>query len=79
MSPGKKCLQAEEERFRMKIEIRLYASFRRLLPGDCAANECFADVEEGTTVEDLLARLGVPPDAPRVVFLNGVHAGGMSC
>jgi len=60
----------------MKIEIRLYASFRRLLPDDCAANECFADVEEGTTVKDLLVHLGVAPDAPKVVFLNGVHAEG---
>ncbi len=60
----------------MKIEIRLYASFRKLLPGDCGAGECFMEVEEGTTVTELLSRLRIPPGAPKVVFLNGVHAGG---
>ncbi len=60
----------------MKIEIRLYASFRKLFPGDCSAGECYIDVEDGTTVNELLSRLRIPPDAPKVVFLNGVHAGG---
>ena len=32
------------------------------------------EVEEGTTVKSLLESLKVPPELPKIIFLNGVHA-----
>ena len=60
----------------MKIELNLYASLKRYLPEKSSGNSCVLEVEEGIPVRDLLARMGVPPEAPKFVFLNGVHAVG---
>jgi sulfur-carrier protein len=54
----------------MKIDLHLFASLASLTPsGVC-------EVPDGTTVEKLVAGLGIPPDLPRIIFLNGRHAKG---
>lgn len=60
----------------MRVELRLYASLRKYLPGESPDGSCRVEVEEGTTLKGLLAKLHIPPEAPRILFLNGVHAGG---
>lgn len=32
------------------------------------------EVGEGTTIQGLLDRLDIPPDIPKLIFLNGTHA-----
>ena len=34
------------------------------------------EVEEGTQVKELIARMNIPQEAPKFIFLNGVHAQG---
>ena len=34
------------------------------------------EVEEGTRVKELIARMSIPQEAPKFIFLNGVHAEG---
>lgn len=60
----------------MKVELRLYASLGRYLPDTREGNSCIIDVDPGTTIQELLHKLSIPPEAPKVIFLNGVHAGG---
>ena len=60
----------------MQIEFHLYASFKKFLPEGCGDRTCHIDVEEGTTVKDLLGKLHIPINAPKVIFLNGIHAKG---
>jgi sulfur carrier protein ThiS len=60
----------------LKVELNLYASFKSYLPEKSSGNTCIMEVEEGIRVRDLLARMSIPPGAPKVVFLNGVHAKG---
>ena len=60
----------------LKVELNLYASLKRYLPEKSRGNSCSLEVEEGIRVRELLARMGVPPEAPKFVFLNGVHAAG---
>jgi len=33
-------------------------------------------MEEGATVKNLLEKFQIPLDAPKVIFLNGIHARG---
>jgi sulfur-carrier protein len=33
-------------------------------------------VHPGTTIRELLQRMQVPPEAPKIIFLNGIHAQG---
>jgi molybdopterin converting factor small subunit len=61
----------------MKIELNLYASLRAYLPpANQGETKESTEVREGTTVRELLAHLGVPVDAVKIMFLNGVHANG---
>ena len=50
-----------------KIQVKLYATLRKFLPDD--SNEM--DVEPGTSVRDLLKRLGIPDTEAKLIFING--------
>ena len=60
----------------MKIQLNLFASLTHYLPdpkGSGFSN--LVDVETGTTIEVLLDRLKIPREQPKIIFLNGLHAG----
>jgi molybdopterin synthase sulfur carrier subunit len=54
----------------VRIEVRLFANLAGHLP-DESAGATTLEVPEGTTVEDLLARLAIPDELPRLVVVNG--------
>ena len=58
------------------MELHLYASLREFLPRENAGGSVTLEVPEGTRVRDLLQRLAIPPEKPRIIFLNGTHARG---
>ncbi len=58
----------------MKVQLILYASLVQHMPPGSSGNSCVMDVEEGTTVADLMNRLALPVQAAKVIFLNGRHA-----
>ena len=58
----------------MKVEVRLFASFTKYLPEDAEGQMVQMDLEEGTTIEQVLIKLGVPLDHVKLVFLNNVKA-----
>ena len=58
----------------MKVEIRLFASFTQYLPPDAEGQKAEMELDEGTTIKEVLTRLGVPLDMVKLVFANGVHA-----
>jgi sulfur carrier protein ThiS len=62
----------------MTILIHLYASYACHLPSGSSGNSCTLDVEEGSTVAGVLEGLGLSVDAPKIIFLNGLHAEGTS-
>jgi sulfur carrier protein ThiS len=53
----------------MQIAVRLYAELARRLGG--GERQVTVEVPDGSTVETLLARLGVPLEAGLIVGLNG--------
>jgi molybdopterin converting factor small subunit len=57
----------------MRVRVRLYATYSRYAPAVAREGEpekAAVDLPEGTTVRDALARLGLPADAPKLVFVN---------
>jgi molybdopterin converting factor small subunit len=54
----------------VNITVRLYASLRDLAPA--RGGEVVVDVPDGTTVGDLIARLGIPAGIVRKAFVSGV-------
>jgi molybdopterin synthase sulfur carrier subunit len=59
----------------MKIDFRLFASLSRYLPEQRTGNLCTMEIPDGTTIGELLQRLGVPADVRKIIIVNGVHAG----
>jgi sulfur-carrier protein len=60
----------------LRIELRLYASLRKFLPAENAEGVCLVEMDEGASVRDVFAKIAVPPEAAKIVFLNGIHARG---
>jgi sulfur carrier protein ThiS len=56
----------------MKITLKLYASLMDCLPPGTRGNQLALDVDEGTPVQAILDRFGVPPKLSKLVFVNGV-------
>jgi sulfur-carrier protein len=56
------------------IKLRLYASLAALLPSGSSGHSCEMEIEEGTSIEQLLDRLNIPASMPKIVFVNGLHA-----
>lgn len=54
--------------------MHLFASLARYLPPDARHGRAVLEVAEGTTVGDLLRRLAIPEDLPRLLLLNGQEA-----
>ena len=60
----------------MKVTLSLYASLTQYLPEKSGGNSCVVEVEEGIRIKELIARMRIPQDSPKFIFLNGVHAEG---
>ncbi|MBW2053504.1 MAG: MoaD/ThiS family protein [Deltaproteobacteria bacterium] len=58
----------------MRIEVNLFASLRKYLPENNHGEPVFLDVDQGTTVGQLLDRFNVPAEIPKIIFINGLTA-----
>ena len=54
----------------MQVEVRLFATLRRYLPGLTAGQAQRLTLPDGATVADLLAALGVPDSESQHAFVN---------
>lgn len=54
------------------VTLKLFASLGRHLPAGARAHAVQVEVEDGTTVSELLDRFGVPPEQRHLVLRNGV-------
>ena len=56
----------------MKIELHLFASLAEYMPPRADDGSNFLKTEEGVTINDVLLQLGVPKNAVKIVFVNGI-------
>ena len=56
----------------MRVQLELYASLMRHLPPEAQRHRVLADVPDGTTLHQLLARYAVPWEQAHLVLRNGV-------
>ena len=57
----------------MNVQVNLYATLA-LETTRRGAEVDLVEIEDGTSIGDILDRLGVSRDSPKIIFLNGVHA-----
>ena len=58
----------------MKVEVKLFATLAKYLPGGEDGGSATAEVPDGSTVGQLIRRLGIPDGMPRIVLINGLDA-----
>jgi molybdopterin converting factor small subunit len=56
------------------VELRLFGHLREYLPAPGEGPGVEWDVPAGSSVGDLVSRLEIPPQDPKIVLVNGVHA-----
>jgi sulfur carrier protein ThiS len=56
----------------MLVQIKLIATYQKLLPPGTNGNVISMDVPEGTTVEQVMTHFEVPLDDTSVILLNGL-------
>ncbi|MFQ5791090.1 MAG: MoaD/ThiS family protein [Acidobacteriota bacterium] len=60
----------------MKIEIKLFANLKRLLPTHAEGSAATIEVEDGLTVAGLIEQLQIPKEMAQLVLVNGVNIEG---
>lgn len=58
----------------MEIEVKLFATLRDYLPKGSGRFSCKMEIDDGTRVEEILSRLNIPEDMPKIILINGTHA-----
>jgi len=55
----------------MKIQIALFATLSKYLPAGAQNRRAVIEVKDGATVRDVLNQLGVPPELPNILLVEG--------
>ena len=57
----------------MKIEVKLFATLRDYLPEGSGRFSCSMEMEGQARVKDILERLKIPEEIPKIILVNGIH------
>ena len=57
----------------MSIEVRLFATLRKCLPAGSSRTSGHLEMPPGSSIADLLDRLGIPPAAAFLILVNGLY------
>jgi molybdopterin converting factor small subunit len=57
----------------MEIEVKLFATLRDYLPKGSSRFSCMMEIDGHTRVQDILSRLKIPEEIPKIILINGVH------
>ena len=57
----------------MKIRFKLFASLTELLPPTRKSNVAELEIEDGTTIQQMIDLYRIPPRSAHLVLLNGLY------
>lgn len=57
----------------MEIEVKLFATLRDYLPKGSGRFSCKMEIDGQTRILDLLGKLNLPEEIPKIILVNGVH------
>lgn len=57
----------------MEVEVKLFATLRDYLPKGSGKFSCKMEIEGQTRIRDLLERLKIPKEIPKIILVNGIH------
>jgi molybdopterin converting factor small subunit len=56
----------------IKVNVKLFATLRRFFPDYDPEKGVDVKMEEGSTIENLIQRLQLPPNEARIIFINSI-------
>lgn len=56
----------------MKVEVKLFATLAMYLPSGEQGGSAIIEVPDGSNVSQVIHRLGIPDEIPRVILINGL-------
>ncbi len=57
----------------MEVEVKLFATLRDYLPKGSGKFSCKMEIDGKTRIRDLLERLKIPKEIPKIILVNGIH------
>jgi molybdopterin converting factor small subunit len=57
----------------MEIEVKLFATLRDYLPKGSGRFSCKVEIDDHTRIQDILAKLHLPEEIPKIILVNGIH------
>jgi len=57
----------------MEIEVKLFATLRDFLPEGSTRFSCKMEIDGKTRVQDILSKLKIPEEMPKIILVNGIH------
>lgn len=57
----------------MEIEVKLFATLRDYLPKGSGRFSCKMEIDGHTRVVDILFKLRIPEEIPKIILVNGIH------
>lgn len=57
----------------MEIEVKLFATLQKYLPGGSGSHSCRLQMGGEAQVKDVLARLDLAMEMPKIILLNGLR------
>lgn len=57
----------------MEIEVKLFATLRDYLPKGSSRFSCKMEIDGRTRVQDILSKLKIPDEIPKIILVNGIH------
>jgi molybdopterin converting factor small subunit len=57
----------------MEIEIKLFATLRDYLPKGSSRFSCKVEIDDHTRIQDILTKLHLPEEMPKIILVNGIH------
>ena len=57
----------------IEIEVKLFATLRDYLPKGSSQFSCKMGIDPHTRIQDILSRLKIPDDLPKIILVNGIH------
>ena len=58
----------------MEIEVKLFATLRDYLPKGSDQFSCKLELNSTDTVSDVLKKLKISEESPKIILVNGVHS-----
>ena len=60
---------------KIDVQVKMFMKFRKYLPSDSREGRAVVSVQEGSTLQDLMAMLRIPHDEQGTAVINGISYG----